>query len=56
MKGEILFTVGSYAEPTVKACITAGYSARKGPMGHEPAVIRITAGYLKTVREGPNSL
>jgi len=30
-KGEILVTTGSYTKSTVKACITAGYSARKGP-------------------------
>jgi hypothetical protein len=24
-------------------------------MGHKPAVIRITAGYLKTISEGPDS-
>ena len=52
-KPGILFTAGSYAEPAVNACITTGYSPRKGPLGHEPAVIRITAGYLKTVGEGP---
>ena len=51
-KGEILLTAGSYAEPAAKAFITAGYSARRGAIGHKPAVIRITAGYLKTVREG----
>ena len=37
-KGEILFTAGSYAEPTAKAFITAGYSARRSPIGHKPAV------------------
>ena len=51
-KPDILFTAGSYAEPAVNVCITTGYSPRKGPLGHEPAVIRITAGYLKTVGEG----
>jgi hypothetical protein len=49
----ILFTVGSYTEPVAKAFITTGYSARRGSIGHKPAVIRITAGYLKTVGEGP---
>ena len=53
VKDEIMFTAGSYAEPAAKTFITAGYSARRGPMGHEPSVIRITAGYLKTIGEGP---
>ena len=53
VKGEILFTAGSYTEPAVKACITTGYSARKGPIGHEPTVIHITTSYLKTIGEGP---
>ena len=48
----ILFTAESYAEPVVKAFITAGYSARRGSIGHKPAVIRITTGYLKTIGEG----
>ena len=52
MNGEILLTAGSYAEPAAKAFITAGYSARRGPIGHKPAVIRITAGYLKTIGKG----
>jgi hypothetical protein len=52
-KGEILFTAGSYVEPTAKTFITAGYSARRGPIGHKSTVIRITAGYIKTVGEGP---
>ena len=38
---EIVFTVGSYAEPAVKAFITVGYSARRGPIGHKPVVIRV---------------
>jgi len=54
VKGEILFTAGSYTEPIVKATITAGYSARRGPISHKPMVIRITAGYLKTIGEGPS--
>jgi hypothetical protein len=37
-----------------KAFITASYLARRGLIGHKPAVIRITAGYLKTVGEGPS--
>jgi hypothetical protein len=37
----------------VKVFITASYSARRGPIDHKPAVIRITAGYLKTIDEGP---
>jgi hypothetical protein len=37
-KGEILLTAGSYAEPAAKAFITADYSARRGPIGHKPAV------------------
>ena len=53
VKVEIVFTAGSYAEPAAKAFITAGYSARRGPIGYKPAVIRISAGYLKTVGEGP---
>jgi hypothetical protein len=53
-KPGILFTVGSYAELTAKAFITASYLARRGLIGHKPAVIRITAGYLKTVGEGPS--
>ena len=53
MKGEILFTTGSYAGPAVKAFITVSYLARRGPMGHKPVVICITTGYLKTVSEGP---
>jgi hypothetical protein len=48
----ISFTAGSYAEPAAKAFITAGYSAKRGSTGHKPVVIRITAGYLKTVGEG----
>ena len=52
-KGEILFTAGSYAEPTAKATIPAGYLARRDPIGHKLAVIRITADYLKTIGEGP---
>jgi hypothetical protein len=47
-----LFTVGSYAELAVKASITASYSAGRGPRGHEPAVIRISASYHITVGEG----
>ena len=53
VKPDNLFTAGSYAEPAAKTFITAGYSTRRGPIGHEPAVICITAGYLKTVGEGP---
>jgi hypothetical protein len=53
VKDEILFTAGSYAELVAKTVITAGYSSRRDPTGHEPTVIRITAGYLKTVGEGP---
>ena len=52
-KVDIVFTAGSYAKPVAKMIITTGYSARKGPMGNEPAVIHITAGYLKTIGEGP---
>ena len=54
VKGEILFNAGSYTKPAAKEFITAYYSARRRPIGHEPMVIRITAGYLKTVGEGPN--
>jgi len=54
-KPGILFTAGSYAEPATKAFITVGYLARRGPIGHKPVVIRITAGYLKTIGEGPDS-
>jgi hypothetical protein len=39
VKGEILFTAESYTGPVVKAFINAGYSARRGPIGHKPAVI-----------------
>jgi len=53
MKDDILLTTGSYAELAAKAFITAGYSARRRPIGHKLAVIRITAGYLKTIGEGP---
>ena len=53
-KGEILFTARSYAEPTAKATIPAGYLARRDPIGHKLAVIRITADYLKTIGEGPS--
>jgi hypothetical protein len=49
-----LFTAGSYAKAVAKAIITAGYSARRDPIGHKLAVIRITAGYLKTIGEGPD--
>ena len=52
-KGDIVFTAGSYVGLAVKAAITAGYSAREDPAGNRPAVIRITAGYLKTVGDGP---
>jgi len=34
----ILFTAGSYAEPAAKTFYTAGYLARKGPTGYNPAV------------------
>ena len=51
---EILFTIGSYAEPAMKPFITVSYSARRVPIGHKPVVIRITADYLKTVGEGPD--
>jgi hypothetical protein len=53
-KSGILFTARSYAEPAAKAFIIANYLARRGPIGHKPAVIHVTAGYLKTVGEGPN--
>jgi hypothetical protein len=46
-----LFTTRSYAGPAAKMFITAGYSARRGPLAHEPTVIRTTAGCLKTVDE-----
>jgi hypothetical protein len=52
-KDEIMFTAGSHAEPAVKTFITAGYSGRWDPIGHEPALIRITVGYLKTIGEDP---
>jgi hypothetical protein len=51
-KGENLVTAGSNTELVVKAFITAGYSARRGPRGHEQVVIRITTGYHTTVGEG----
>ena len=54
-KPGILFTAGSYAEPATKAFITVGYLARRGPIGHKLVVICITASYLKTVGEGPDS-
>jgi len=44
-----MFTTRSYAKPMVKTFITASYSAKRDPT----VVIRITAGYLKTVGEGP---
>jgi hypothetical protein len=53
VKPSILFTTRSYAEPVARAFITAGYLARRGPIGHKLAVICFTAGYLKTVGEGP---
>ena len=53
-KPSILFTTRSYAEPVEKAFITTGYSPRRGSTGHKPAMIRITADYLKTVGEGPD--
>jgi hypothetical protein len=53
VKPDILFTTESYAKSVAKAFITAGYLARRGPIGHKLAVIRITAGYLKTVGERP---
>jgi hypothetical protein len=52
---DIVFTTGSYTELLVKAFMTAGYSARRVPMGNKPTVIRITADYLKTIGEGPGS-
>jgi hypothetical protein len=48
----ILFTTGSYAEPVAKTFIIACYSARRDPTCQKSTVIRITAGYLKTVGEG----
>ena len=53
-KGKIAFTARSYVGPAVKPVITAGYSARRGSHRYEPAVIRITAGYLKTIGKGPS--
>jgi hypothetical protein len=50
-KDEIMFTAGSYAEPVAKTFIAAGYSGKMDPIGHELALIRITANYLKTVGE-----
>jgi hypothetical protein len=52
-KGETAFTTGSNTEPVVKPVITFGYLARMGSYRYEPAVIRITASYLKTTGEGP---
>ena len=52
-KPDNLFTAGSYSGLAAKAIITAGYLTRMGPPGHEPAVIRTTAGCLKTVGESP---
>lgn len=52
-KVDILFTVESYAGPTVKPVITTGYSARRGSYRYGPTMIRITVGYLKIVGEGP---
>ena len=51
----ILLTARSYAEPTAKMSITAGYSARRDPTGHKPVVIHMTSGYLKTIGEGPGA-
>jgi hypothetical protein len=34
-KGEVLVTARSNAKLVVKAFITAGYLARRGPRGHE---------------------
>jgi hypothetical protein len=53
VKGEILFTAESYTGPVVKAFINAGYSARRGPIGHKPAVIRIIVGYIKLLVKVP---
>jgi hypothetical protein len=47
-----LCTAGSYTGLAVKPSITTGYSAKRGPRGYEPAVIRITTDYQKTVVEG----
>jgi hypothetical protein len=52
-KDRIGFTAGSYARPAVKQTITAGWAARMDPLGNGTAVIRITAGYSKTVGESP---
>ena len=43
----ILLTARSYAEPTAKVTIIAGYSTRRDLTAHKPAVIHITASYLK---------
>ena len=53
--GENPFTAGSMDNTAAKVNIvfTADYSARRGPAGRL-AVIRITAGYLETVDEGPD--
>jgi hypothetical protein len=52
VKVEALITVGSCPGPTVKALITAGFSAGRGPRGQEPTVMWITTGYHETVGEG----
>jgi hypothetical protein len=53
-KPGILFTAGSYVEPMAKAFIMTGYLARRRSIGYKLAVKHITAGYLKTVGEGPD--
>ena len=53
MKVAIVFTARSYAGPTMKLVITVGYSSRRGSHRYGPAVMCITAGYLKTIGEGP---
>jgi hypothetical protein len=52
-KVDIVFTVGSYAGPAVKPAITAGWSAKRCPVGNGPTVICVTTGYPKTVGESP---
>ena len=50
-----VFTARSYIGPIVKTFITIGGSTRRDPLGHEPVVISVTAGYLITGGGSPGS-
>jgi hypothetical protein len=52
VKVEAPITAGSYARPAMKALITIGFSAGRGPRGHDLMVMWITTGYHRTIGEG----